>query len=210
MTAPGPAALERATADDVVSLATDVGPAPMQVGAVVVLDTTERAVDIDGAVRAIGERIRAVPRLRQRLVDAPLGGGRPVWVDDERFDLAAHVDVVPWPEPGDEQALLDLAAASIARPLPRARPLWRMTVVDGREAGRVALVVAFHHVLADGIGGLAVLATLVDGVGRRPTRPSPGERHPHTSYERTGCDRSCARPSTSETPCAGWRARRAS
>jgi WS/DGAT/MGAT family acyltransferase len=35
----------------------------------------------------------------------------------------------------------------------------------------MALVVRFHHVLADGIGGLAVLAALVDGAPAPPTSP---------------------------------------
>ena len=43
-----------------------------------------------------------------------------------------------------------------------------------------ALIVVFHHVLADGIGGLAVLATLVDeavaGPGGRFPRPRPTRR----------------------------------
>lgn len=181
MTMAGKRSIDRASAEDVVSLATDVGPTPMQVGAIVVLDAAGRSFDAEGATDSIGERIRAVPRLRQRLMDAPPGGGRPAWVDDEGFDIANHVTTVRCPGSGDEQSLLDLAATLIARPFPRTRPLWSMTIVEGLERDRVALVVAFHHVLADGIGGLAVLAALVDGMEVPPTppfprpAPSPGE-----------------------------------
>jgi diacylglycerol O-acyltransferase / wax synthase len=42
------------------------------------------------------------------------------------------------------------------------RPLWSATFVTGCADDRVALVAVFHHVLADGLGGLAVLAQLVD------------------------------------------------
>ncbi len=64
--------------------------------------------------------------------------------------------------------------------LPRHRPLWRLTAITGSEDTRVALVVVFHHVLADGIGGLAVLARLVDGAATAAAtgfpRPAPTRR----------------------------------
>jgi len=57
-----------------------------------------------------------VPRLRQRLVRVPPGCGRPVWIDDPGFDAARHVRILPCPDPGDEQALLDVAAAKAPSP----------------------------------------------------------------------------------------------
>jgi len=126
----------------------------------------------------LAEQIRAVPRLRQRLVRAPAGYGRPVWVDDPGFDAARHVRLLPCPDPGNEQALLDIAAAVITEPLPRSRPLWTAAVVPGLRGGRVGLVLVLvlHHVLADGLGGLAILARLVDGAEPGPARafPQPG------------------------------------
>ena len=144
------------------SLATDVGAAPMQVGAVLVLDTRAR-LDGRSVADVVGQRICTVPRLRQCLVTTPPGCGRPVWVDHDTFDIHDHVRMLECPPPGDEEALLRLAADVITTRLPRDRPLWRMAVVSGLEGDRTALIVAFHHVLADGIGGLAVLAHLVDG-----------------------------------------------
>jgi WS/DGAT/MGAT family acyltransferase len=167
--------VDRATPDDVVSLATDVGPVPMQVGAVLVADG---ALDVDEVTARVAERITAVPRLRQRLVRAPFGGGRPFWVDHAAFDVGEHVGLVPCPAPADEDALLAVAATVIGSRLPRERPLWRVVVVPGLSGSRSGLVVVFHHVLADGIGGLAVLANLVDGPSSRVSgsfpRPAPG------------------------------------
>jgi len=165
--------IDRATADDMVSLATDVGAAPMQVGAVLFLDTTE-GFDLVGARSAIDQRIRTVPRLRQRLVSTPKGFGRPVWLDATMFDLDDHVDHVVAPPPGDEAAVLELAATMINDRLPPERPLWRLRFVTGVDGDRAALIVAFHHVLADGIGGLAVLANLVDRAPTAGDDPSYG------------------------------------
>jgi len=83
----------------------------------------------------LGERIRAVPRLRQRLYRAPPGCGRPYWADDPAFDINEHVRQVRCPPPGDERAVLDLAAAQLRVPMPRSRPLWSATFVTGLADG---------------------------------------------------------------------------
>jgi len=173
------ALIERTSPTDLMQLASDLPGSPMQVAVVLVLSTTS-AVDLDAVRDAIGERIHAVPRLRQRLVRAPFGGGRPVWVDDPDFDIRDHINAVGCPAPGDETALLAVAADTMTRRLPRTRPLWSATLITSLSDGRAALVVTLHHVLADGIGGLAVLARLVDGAPATPDnafpRPSPGRR----------------------------------
>ena len=170
--------IDRATADDMVSLVTDVGAAPMQVGAVLLIDAGA-GFDAQRAIATVGERIRSVPRLRQRLAPTPPGCGRPVWVDAPGFRLEEHVDHLTCPAPADEGAVLALAAATINERLPADRPLWRMTLVTGIEGNRAALIVAFHHVLADGIGGLTVLANLVDGAAVGPVAAFP-QRAPST------------------------------
>ncbi|MFP3901781.1 MAG: wax ester/triacylglycerol synthase domain-containing protein [Acidimicrobiia bacterium] len=144
-------------------LATDVGPVPRQVGAILVF--APGAGPTAGDVReALAERTRGVPRLRQELVRTPPGCGRPVWVDAPDVDVARHVREVRGPPPGDEAALLRVATGAVTRPLPSDRPLWSATLVTGLAGNARALIVVFHHVLADGMGGLAVLANLVDGV----------------------------------------------
>ncbi|MGE5293033.1 MAG: wax ester/triacylglycerol synthase domain-containing protein [Micromonosporaceae bacterium] len=170
--------IERVSPDDLMQLACDVGPVPMNVGAVLVLESGP-GFDVAAAQEVIAERIAAIPRLRQKLVRAPPGCGRPIWTDDRAFDIRRHVRSVTCEPPGDEDALLETAVAIATQPLPLSRPLWSATFVTGLSgdsgaAGpRTALVVVFHHVLADGIGGLAVLAGLVDGAPIAPPAPFP-------------------------------------
>lgn len=165
-------AVDRASASDRAFLAMDRGPVPSHVAAVLLL---EPGAGFDPAVVAavVEQRIRAVPRLRQRLVRTPLGCGGPVWVDDETFDIRNHVRGSVCPPPGDERALLDAVAAVVTRPLPRSSPLWIIEVVSGLAGGRVAMVVVLHHVVADGVGGLAVLASLADVHPGNATRVFP-------------------------------------
>ncbi|GAB4585638.1 wax ester/triacylglycerol synthase domain-containing protein [Nocardia sp. IFM 10818] len=160
--------IERASPTDRAFLAMDTGPMPEQFGAVLVLGGG--TLDLDRARRLLAERMHSVPRLRQRLVRTPFGCGGPVWVDDPRFDIHDHVRAIACPAPGDEQALLDTALAVITSPLPRNAPLWSAVLITGMADHGHALVVVLHHVLADGVGGLAVLAGLVDVPVRAPAR----------------------------------------
>jgi diacylglycerol O-acyltransferase len=162
--------IQRATGNDLMALATESTAAPMQVAAILVLD---RPVDAATLRAALADRITAVPRLRQRLQRAPLGCGRLFWGDDADFTIDRHVIDRLCPTPGDEAALMEVAAVAVMHPLPRNRPLWSISRVDGLEGDRSALVLVIHHVLADGIGGLAALAQLIDGAPTGPEVPFP-------------------------------------
>jgi diacylglycerol O-acyltransferase / wax synthase len=161
-----------------------------QLGALLVL-AGEPGFDPTAAGLLIAERAAAVPRLRQRLVRLPPGAGRPIWLDDPGFDPARHVRLVRCPRPGDEEALLDVAVAVACEPLPPDRPLWAAVVVTGLAGGGAGLVFVTHHALLDGIGGLAVLASLADG--------SPAGA-PHDSFPRP-------RPSYGRLVADAWSSR---
>jgi diacylglycerol O-acyltransferase len=172
--------IERASPTDLAMLAMDAGPVPSQVGAVLLLDAGS-GFDVSAAEGLLADRIRAVPRLRQRLVRVPPGCGRPIWVDDADFDVGRHLRHLRCPPPGDERALLELATTMVTDPLPGSRPLWSAAFITGLTGNAAALVVVFHHVLADGVGGLAALAGLVDQAARPTAAAFP--RHPPTAAQ---------------------------
>lgn len=155
-----PPAVERASAADLAMLAMDTPALPEQFGVLLVFDPP--GVDLACVRRLLDERIPGLPRLRQRLVRTPPGCGRPVWADDPGFHLGRHLHAVPCAGTGDEQALLDTAAALVSARVPMTAPPWSATLITGLAGDRTALVVVLHHVLADGLGGLALLAGLVD------------------------------------------------
>jgi len=57
--------------------------------------------------------------------------------------------------------------------LPPGQPLWSATIVTGLAGDACAVIVVFHHVVADGMGGLAVLASLVGGAVTAPQQNFP-------------------------------------
>ncbi|GAA4547400.1 DUF6544 family protein [Pseudonocardia xishanensis] len=157
--------LDRAAPDDLLELAVDRAGVPWQVGVLLVLD---RPLDPAEVRRALADRVRAVPRLRRRLMGTPPLCGRPVWVDDPAFSVDRHVREVRCDGPLSDAALLDVAVRAVGTRLSLRRSPWEAVVVTGATGDRGAVVVVFHHVLADGIGGLAALGALVDGAP--PTR----------------------------------------
>lgn len=110
----------------------------------------------------LGRALESIPRLRQRVVGAPLRIVPPEFADDPTLDLESHVRVVAVPAPGDDRAVLDLCGALAERPLDRARPLWEFTVIEGLPDGRAALLQKIHHTITDGVGGLKLSLALVD------------------------------------------------
>jgi diacylglycerol O-acyltransferase len=191
--------IERAGNTDLAFLAMDTAGSPEQFAAVLKLD---RRLDAVVAERILADRVAAVPRLTQRLVRTPPGCGRPVWVGDPAFDTRRQTTRLRCPAPGDERALVNVAVSLVATPLRRDRPLWRATFVDGLADGTSAVILVLHHVLADGLGGLAVLANLIDQPGRRPPVAIPGR--PPTAAQLAG-DAMRGRMNALRRVPQGWR-----
>ncbi len=140
---------------------------PMHVGAVSILEGAP-FFDPSGHFR-IGEvrdlvlsRLPLLPRFRRRLMNVPYDQGRPVWIDDDRFDITYHVRHTALPKPGTWEQLVALTTRVQEQLLDRARPLWELWFVEGLEDGSVALVQKTHHALIDGVSGVDVATVLLD------------------------------------------------
>ncbi|HVM39962.1 MAG TPA: wax ester/triacylglycerol synthase family O-acyltransferase, partial [Acidimicrobiia bacterium] len=157
----------RLSAQDTSFLHTEGPETPMHIGS---LGIFEGGVLFDAAGRFridefrahVASRLGLVPLFRKKLMEVPLGQGRPVWVDDADFDLEYHVRITALPSPGSEEQLLALCSRIQSHLLDRSRPLWELWVVEGLEGGRVALIQKTHHALVDGISGVDVATVLLD------------------------------------------------
>ena len=158
---------ERLSAHDAVFLRIEDERQPQHVGSLSVFDGAawrgdDGRIRIDELRRFISGRLHRVPRMRQRLMFVPYGQGRPIWVDDQHFDIDYHVRLTALPRPGEEDQLLELMGRLQSLPLDRVRPLWELWFVDGLADERVGLIIKTHHSLGDGLANVDLGMALVD------------------------------------------------
>jgi diacylglycerol O-acyltransferase / wax synthase len=110
----------------------------------------------------VSERLQRLPRFRRRVLSSRLMLHDPVWVDDERFDIAEHVRMVRVPAGGGAAATRRLAGRLLSEPLHRDRPLWRLYLLVGLEGGRFAVVGQAHNALVDGTAAVEMAQLLLD------------------------------------------------
>jgi WS/DGAT/MGAT family acyltransferase len=122
--------------------------------------------------------VESVPRLRQRVVDAPFDVALPRWETDPTFDLDFHVRRYALAGDYDDlEALFHTIGPIYERPFDRTRPLWEMLEIDRPGAG-AAIFFRLHHAVADGVGGNAILAALTDAERDAAPLPPPAEKAP--------------------------------
>ncbi len=154
--------------------------APMHIGGVSILDpTTENGkLDFAGFSKFIASRLHVTRTFRQRLVEVPLNLGKPYWIDDDQFELSAHVEQTQLPHPGGMRELSALVSWQLEQQLDRKRPLWHILWASGIDSiagipnGSVALISKVHHAAIDGMSGAAILGALFD------LSPTPAPLHP--------------------------------
>jgi diacylglycerol O-acyltransferase / wax synthase len=162
---------DRLSATDAAFLYAEDAGTPMHVGGVVILAPDGGEFQYSDIVNLIESRLALVPRYRQKLRFVPGRLARPVWVDDEDFDITYHVRRSALPKPGTEVELDELVGRLISRPLDRSRPLWEVYVIEGLTGGRVAVVNKTHHAMVDRIGAVDVAAAILDASRRSRDLP---------------------------------------
>jgi diacylglycerol O-acyltransferase len=166
----------RLSALDASFLDVETASAHMHVGWAAVFDPPQDrpAPSFEQLRDHIGRRLHRAPRYRQRLAGVPLGVARPVWVDDDRFDLTRHV------RRADRASLAELAGSVLSTPLGRERPLWELWIADRLDDGRIGIVGKAHHCMVDGIAAVELATVLLDAEPERPPDP-PDEWEPAES-----------------------------
>jgi WS/DGAT/MGAT family acyltransferase len=157
--------------------------AHMHIGAALIFDPLPGGgtPDISELRDHLRERAEMLPRFTQQLSDPHAGPLR--WLTWERaagYDPDAHVHHATLPAPGGEVELHEWLGDFWSHRLDRHRPLWEMTLVDGLEGGRWALVTKTHHCLVDGVGSVDIGTILLDS---SPRPPSPQPQSPRDDEE---------------------------
>lgn len=138
----------------------------------------DRAPDEERYAATFERTMRHVPRLRQRVVEDPLGVAPPRWENDPFFDPAYHIRRVRVPAAGTVRDLLDLAAPVAMQSFDKDRPLWELYRVEGLEEGRYGVILKLHHAMTDGVGMVRMTEGLVERSREaRIDKPRAGGKH---------------------------------
>ena len=113
-----------------------------------------------------------VPALRRRVVGNPVSLVPPRWESSDDFDLHYHLRWRRAANTRDEAHVLDVAEHMAEMDFDRARPLWEAVVIEGLQDDRAAVVMKIHHAITDGVGGMAIAASLFDLTGDPNERPA--------------------------------------
>lgn len=176
--------LTRVPVPDLCCLWAETETAPMNIALVATFDAARLVddrgeVDLDLTRASIAAHLHQAPMLRRVLRPTRPGQGRPVWIDAGDFSIDQHVVLAQPGHPfADEQEFLDWCARETLRPLDRSKPLWRISIVPGLPDRRLGFLIVVHHVVADGLRGVAMIAGLLDvdpagEVSADPWRPAP-------------------------------------
>jgi diacylglycerol O-acyltransferase len=141
------------------------GDQPRQHNTMAMLMLLDRPPDAEHLHASACRAVESVPRLGQRIMDAPFDMALPRWETDPTFDLEFHLrrySLHAGVNAENEMEELFHAIGPIyERPFDPARPLWELIEID-RPEGRSAIFFRLHHSIADGVGANAVLAALTD------------------------------------------------
>jgi diacylglycerol O-acyltransferase len=152
---------------------------PLHIGSVAIVDGPFD----EESERVLAARLPELPRYRQRVMFSPLNLAHPTWEDDPEFDIRNHIRRVRLDPPGSEKQLSELAGRVFTPLMDRNKPLWDLTVVDGLEGGRSALILRVHHSLVDGVSGIGLVNLMFDP-SKEPRRVEPSPYHPPPLPER--------------------------
>ncbi len=120
----------------------------------------------------VADRLDQLPSFRWRIVPVPFGLHNPMAVRDPDFELDYHLREATLAE---GQTLDDLFAHLAEQHLDRRHPLWQLTLVHGLPDGEQALILKYHHCLADGVAAFTTFSRVFSDA---PTDPIPGEPVP--------------------------------
>lgn len=170
--------MESLTGLDARFLYSETPTAPMHTLKIAVLDVSSvpGGLTPETFLTTLEARLALLPPLRRRVVPIPYGLGHPVWVEDPDFDPGRHVTYRRAPAPGGPRELAAVVAELAAAPLPRDRPLWEVTLLDGLEHDHIACIAKVHHAVADGVATVEMLRRAL--MDRGASEPPPVTRTP--------------------------------
>ncbi|MDR7060817.1 MULTISPECIES: wax ester/triacylglycerol synthase family O-acyltransferase [unclassified Sphingopyxis] len=119
-------------------------------------------------IRHVESRVHTSPLFKRRLHRLPFDMDHPYWVEDEHFDIEAHMSHARLPEPGDWRQFCIAVARWFSKPMDMNRPLWDIYIIEGLDRipgipkGSFAMLHRVHHAAVDGASGAHAFIAMSD------------------------------------------------
>ncbi|HWV59113.1 MAG TPA: wax ester/triacylglycerol synthase family O-acyltransferase [Sphingopyxis sp.] len=119
-------------------------------------------------IRHVESRVDTSPLFKRRLHRLPFDMDHPYWVEDEHFDIEAHMSHARLPEPGDWRQFCIAVARWFSKPMDMNRPLWDIYIIEGLDRipgipkGSFAMLHRVHHAAVDGASGAHAFIAMSD------------------------------------------------
>jgi len=166
---------ERMSASDALTWKIESDPALRST--IVGLWLLDRTPDFERLRDRLERATRVIPRLRQRVVEDPLGAAPPRWATDANFDLQYHLRRVRAPADRGLRDCLKLAEPVAMQAFDRDRPLWEATLIEDVETGGTApgsgVMIKLHHAISDGVGLVYMTRGLIERSAEPPAEAEP-------------------------------------
>jgi len=78
---------------------------PMYVGSLSILRRPRAGLSYEALLASVEQRLPQIPRYRQKVREVRIGMARPVWIDDNDFDITYHVRRSALPSPGPSRSV---------------------------------------------------------------------------------------------------------
>ncbi|HMC38531.1 MAG TPA: wax ester/triacylglycerol synthase domain-containing protein, partial [Acidimicrobiales bacterium] len=132
------------------------------VGGLSIVDPEDRTITFDDFIIKVDERLAYAPKFKWKLKETPFGLDRPLWVDDEEFDIRRHVRRIGVPSPGGAKEVGEVVGTLMSSQLDRRKPLWEIWFIEGLAGGKIGVFLKYHHCLLDGVAGASLATVLLD------------------------------------------------
>ena len=119
-------------------------------------------------IRHVESRVHTSPLFKRRLHRLPFDMDHPYWVEDEHFDIEAHMSHARLPEPADWRQFCIAVARYFSKPMDMNRPLWDIYIIEGLDRipgippGSFAMLHRVHHAAVDGASGAHAFIAMSD------------------------------------------------
>ena len=110
--------------------------------------------------RRLTERLRYIPPMNRQVIKAPLPIDHDYLGRPSRIDVADHLRTIRLEAPGTPAQLAAEVSRIMGTSIPKKRPLWDYTIIEGLEDGGLAHLLRIDHLVVDG-GSMPSLWTLL-------------------------------------------------